>query len=290
MISRDVNECQAGEGDIGLLEAPGSGEWREDGGPVECGLNNDSIEDECDVDLPEAGELEEWWFGEAGEAACPRTEKPDGELWQERAAYVPSDSRSDEDLYLAYKCGDSEALGILAGRWGDPIKRIIAKGFGAGVADDVLQETILVMMQTNSYKQDEGRFKSWIMMIAWNKAKEILRREQQRAGRELRVLDRTNDEGDALVAVFDNRTAPDPVLSAVKAEQHDRLLQALEELLFERDEPVGTAILRYFEGLEHHEIADRLGIPNGTARRRTFDALKLIRERIRLSDEEYYGG
>lgn len=73
--------------------------------------------------------------------------------------------------------------------------------------------------------------------------------------------------------------SPEELALCVETQRH------VAALVLELDEPFRqTVLLRYYEGLSSPEIAQRMGVPEGTARQRLSKALGSLRERL---DGEY---
>ncbi|TML26244.1 MAG: sigma-70 family RNA polymerase sigma factor, partial [Actinobacteria bacterium] len=69
--------------------------------------------------------------------------------------------------------------------------------------------------------------------------------------------------------------APSPEAALLSSEQRSALLAAVEQL---PDEQRSVVTLRYFLGLSEAEVAETLGIPQGTVKSRTARALERLRE------------
>ena len=69
--------------------------------------------------------------------------------------------------------------------------------------------------------------------------------------------------------------APSPEASLLSAETRETLIAAVNEL----PEDQRTVIaLRFFAGLSEHEVAEALGLPEGTVKSRSARALDRLRE------------
>lgn len=160
---------------------------------------------------------------------------------------------------------------LAAGNRGEPMERLIDRyggplfGYGLrllkdrGMAEELVQDTFVRLWRGAArFDPERGSARTWIYAIARNSAIDMQRR---RSARPLEVGDL---EPDALGS----------------EEPHERLVEQLEV----RDALSGLSEnhrqvleLAYDEGLTQSQIADRLGIPVGTVKTRTFHALAGMR-------------
>jgi len=124
-------------------------------------------------------------------------------------------------------------------------------------AEDALQETFISVFRALSGFRADARLSTWLYRIA---AREALR---QRARETARRTDPIDQEP---AAPF----AGDP---AVRREESDRLARALDRLSADH-----RMVLSLFavDGLSHREIADILGVPEGTVWSRLHAARKRL--------------
>lgn len=140
--------------------------------------------------------------------------------------------------------------------------RAVARGMllDGQQADDIVQETVLAALDA---PPPFGALRPWLGGIARNLSRSTLRSEGRRAAREL--------------AAARPETQPSALDIASRLELQQHLVEAVQSL----PEPFRTAIvLRYFEGLETREIAERTDVPAGTVRTRVHRGLALLRERF----------
>lgn len=131
-------------------------------------------------------------------------------------------------------------------------------------AEDLAQETLLSAFKALPQLDDPSRFSAWLYRIAINKA-----RSSQRVPRPLQGLDATH-------AVATPEPEPDAASEAL------RRRRAVREAVAELDENFRLVVtLRYLEGLNAAEIAQRLNIPHGTVRARLSRAMPLLQAKLR---------
>lgn len=184
-------------------------------------------------------------------------------------------SVSDEELVLAVQAGDTESLGVLVGRWEQPLYRFVYRLLPRQEdAFDVCQETFLrILKKSNRYKPG-SRFSTWMYQIALNLCRDQARR-RKRWGLILA-------EGHA----FDERLRPadpvssssfDPARNAERNELSQAVYRALGKLPPEQRE---VLILKEFEGLKFKEIAEILDCPESTIKSRMYYGLSGLRSAL----------
>lgn len=126
------------------------------------------------------------------------------------------------------------------------------------VAEDLTQEIFIRVYQNlKSFRAETGTFQSWIMRVGRNLIIDHFRRTrrfQQAAGTEEMEALNLKDE-----------SAPNPLKTIEQAEASRFLMEGLQALAPELKEAV---ILRDLEGMAYLEIAEMLGIPEGTVKSR----------------------
>ncbi len=132
-------------------------------------------------------------------------------------------------------------------------------------AEDTLQEGFMIVFQKLDQYKGEGSFEGWVRRIMVNKSIERFRKKSSVH----LLVDIDAAENDYLRA--------DEILSSLAAKD---LLSMIQEL-----PPVYRMVfnLYVFEGMKHKEIAQRLGIVEGTSKSNLSDARKLLKEKIKQS-------
>ncbi len=164
--------------------------------------------------------------------------------------------------------GDRDAFGVLVLRYEAPVRRVARAVTGNPMdADDAAQEAFLSALDRIETYDRSRPFGPWLLRIATNAAIDLLRRRAVRSAEPI----------DDRVAV----RAPSPAADAEAADLRGRLNAALATLP-ERQRAALT--LFDVEGYPHAEIADILGIPEGTVRSDVFHARRALREILKLDD------
>lgn len=171
----------------------------------------------------------------------------------------------DDDLVLleAWQAGDKAAGERLFERHFDAIFRFFRNKVREG-ADDLVQQTFLACVRSRDRFRKEASFRTYIFRIAHSKLYDHLR-----AGR----------KGDAVdfgvTSVADLGHSPSAIL--VKDEEQRLLLQGLRRL------PVDFQValeLFYVERLRGPQLAEVLGLPEGTVRSRLRRGRELLRAAV----------
>jgi RNA polymerase sigma-70 factor (ECF subfamily) len=168
---------------------------------------------------------------------------------------------TDAELAARAARGDDGAFGQLVDRHAPAARRVARALLGSDAdADDAAQEGFLSAWRAIGRYDQTRPFRPWLMRIVLNAARDAGRR---RAVREADVLS---------PASADRRPGPD--VEAGRSLLRDRLKQALAKL----PERQRVAITMFdAEGYAHAEIAEALGIPEGTVRSDVFHARRALR-------------
>jgi RNA polymerase sigma-70 factor (ECF subfamily) len=174
---------------------------------------------------------------------------------------------SDEILILRSARGDQEAFVQLVHRYEQPLAALIRYRIGSGHdAEDVLQETLLQAWLGVRRLRDPAKVRYWLLQVARNRCRDFLRSPQRR--------DQPTDPQYLVEWLNRNGRAVAAARQAV-AEVRDVLEQVPHR---ERE----AAKLFYLEGLTIAEIAKRSRSPEGTVKRRLFDARHHMRHPLGL--------
>ena len=172
----------------------------------------------------------------------------------------------DRDLVEQAQHGDREAFAILARTHGDRLLAIAQRILrDVGRAEDAVQQTLVIAWRELPGLRDPDRFDAWLQRLLVNASYAEARRSRS-WNANVRVLPIDGPAGPDETLVSDNR---------------DRL-----ERGFRRLPPEQRAILVYthYLGLAPTEIAERLGIPVGTARSRLHYAHRAMRAAIEADE------
>ena len=168
----------------------------------------------------------------------------------------------DARLRTRFRDGDPDAVRAVYSAYG---RLVYAVAYGIlgdrGLSEEATQQTFLKAWRA-AQEVDPGReLAPWLATIARRVSIDIYRRETHRSARPLEAV-----------------SADDPALVSPAVAVEDtydiwEVRRAVSQLPGDEREVVRA---QHFEGLTHHEIAARLGIPVGTVKSRSFRAHKRL--------------
>lgn len=175
--------------------------------------------------------------------------------------FTPSD---EQLIWRVQQEDDSAAFGELARRWEIPVRRLCERMTGdAHKARDLAQDAFARIFVRRMEFEPDGKFSTFLWRVALNLCYDELRRRQRRA--EFSLDELVEDENVALPL---EEASPAVRLEAQERGQTVRAaLQRLPEYYR------AVVVLRHYEGLKFREIAEVLGIPEGTVKSRMAEAL-----------------
>ena len=174
-------------------------------------------------------------------------------------------SEPDAELVRRAQQGDAAAFDSLVRRYFRAVYAIaLAETRNSRDAEDVSQDTMLRALERLDDCRQPDRFNAWLFRIARNSARSHGRRESVRAAAPLEVA--LNASGNA-----------DPARDTERSQLRDRLTTALATLTAIQREVV---LLHDLEQWKHREIAEVLGIPEGTVRSHLFFARRALRTQL----------
>jgi len=173
---------------------------------------------------------------------------------------------TDAQLVERARRGDAAAFEAL-------VRRYLRAAFATALsvlaepadAEDVCQDAFITALERLEDCRNPERFAAWLLQIVRNRAHSVRRYQEVRRALPLR-------DG---VPVPDNDAGP--AKSAERALLRDVLMQELKTL---PDVYREVLLLHDMEGWRHREIAERMGLPEGTVRSHLFHARRAMRERL----------
>jgi RNA polymerase sigma-70 factor, ECF subfamily len=182
-------------------------------------------------------------------------------------------SSSDEQAMWRVKMEDDpEAFAELVARWQPRIRNLCTRMTGdCHRGEDLAQETFLRLFARRKEYEFSGKFVTFLFRIASNRCYDELRRIQRRRESPFGAVPPEMD--DAGFAA----DAPGPDVQCAQEDQAEAVRGALDQLA----EPYRlVVVLRHYEGLKFREIAEVLGIPEGTVKSRMAEALQQLGRRL----------
>ncbi len=167
-----------------------------------------------------------------------------------------------DELLEAWRGGDQRAGERLFDRYGDAVARFFENKVRVG-AEDLIQATFVRMLDSRDRIRD-GSIEAYVFGIARNVLREHIR--ELARGREV------DPEVDCMAHL-----SPGPSTILGLRQEHQLMLEGLRRLCI--DDQILLELF-YWEELRTHEIAQMLGIPPPSARRRLSEARSRLEARI----------
>jgi RNA polymerase sigma-70 factor (ECF subfamily) len=158
---------------------------------------------------------------------------------------------------------DENAMEAVFRRYSGPVYSVALRVLrDTGQAEDILQEVFLQLWRKPAaFVQNRGSLGAWLVVIARNRAIDVLRRRKPSDSVEDVIL-------------------TSPINVADEAERNIAMQRVRGVIANLPEEQRRTLDLAYFEGLSHSEIASRTGDPLGTVKTRIRQALITLRKAL----------
>lgn len=182
-----------------------------------------------------------------------------------------SDVLSDDRLYKRIDAGDAQSLRRLFSRHAPLTVALIAHLVGRSQAQDIVQETFLLLWNRRLHTPLEGSVQSWLVATAHDRAVEMIRQGE--------VVSRGNTAG-ALRTIVDAGATPQRRIDPRTCGRQAVVLEAMKALPADERAPIE---LMYFRGLSRRQIAERLDLPLPELGQRMTAGLHRLEEALRSS-------
>jgi len=168
---------------------------------------------------------------------------------------------SDEELILEFQQNNTEdAFNILVQRYKNPLTNFVFRFLGEYEScNDVVQETMIKVYRYKDTYSSVAKFSTWIYTIAGNLAKTEYRRQRRRNIFSISNYGEDNKPYDLPDESYRPDVATD---SGIKDEIIQKALMKVKETYRE------AVILRDIQGMSYEEIAEILGVNEGTVKSR----------------------
>jgi RNA polymerase sigma-70 factor, ECF subfamily len=179
---------------------------------------------------------------------------------------------SDGELMRQIALGDQAAFGELYHRYKNRMYYYFYRMLGnsADSANDFLQELFMKLIEKPESYNPAYPFSTWLYSVANNMCKNEYRK---------RGIRQEYQEFEALEPQIDY--LPDPTI------EHEQVVGKIFATLDTLGEEHRSAfLLRYREGFSIREVAEILGLPEGTVKSRLFYAKKLLAEKLEYLKDE----
>jgi RNA polymerase sigma-70 factor (ECF subfamily) len=174
---------------------------------------------------------------------------------------------SDHGLLALVARGDREAFARLYDQYAAAAYSLALRVVrDRDLAADVVQNAFLAVWNGAArFDPERGQPSHWIMAMTHHKAVDLVRREERRRAQPLDELPETADTGAAVEEQAWLGVARGQVRQALSrlADPHREILE-----------------LAYFAGYTQSELAERLALPLGTVKSRTFAAMASLRHEL----------
>lgn len=176
---------------------------------------------------------------------------------------------TDEDLMLAAKAGDLDALGTLFTRHHGRVHALCYRLTGdAAAAEDLTQESFLRVIRYGRSFGGQARFSTWLYRVVRNRCLDHnAARKRDRERHETMAQDPT---------VHQSTTAPDPERGELLGRALARLSDPMREVL----------VLSRYEGLKYREIAELCEESVGAIKVRAHRAMRELRRIVLELEQE----
>ena len=185
---------------------------------------------------------------------------------------------SDEQIVKLALSGDANAFGEIVKRWE---RKIFALTYGMlgreEDARDATQDTFLAAFRSLRGFRGEAKVSSWLHRIAVNQC--ISRQRRSKVRGESALEDETEVDG----ASFFAPAHASPARSAEASQRTELVRRAVMALPTDLRQVI---VMKEFEELTFHEIADALDLPLSTVKSRLYTALKQLRLRLAKMEPE----
>jgi RNA polymerase sigma-70 factor (ECF subfamily) len=177
---------------------------------------------------------------------------------------------SDHGLLALVARGDRDAFARLYDLYAGPAYSLALRVVrDRDLAADVVQEAFLAIWnQASKFDSSRGQPSTWILTVTHHKAVETVRREERRRAD---AIEEARDIPDASLPVEDQ---------AWQGVAREQVRAAMSKLPDPHREVLELA---YFAGYTQSQLAERLAVPIGTVKSRTFAAMNALRELLAAS-------
>ncbi len=166
--------------------------------------------------------------------------------------------------------GEPDAFGVLVRRWERPIYSLAYRMIGSDEdARDVCQETFISAFRNLKSFRGESKFSSWLYRIAINCCHSRQRKQPQP---DVSIDEQIEEYG--LEPMDSRESVDDRLYRDQRAQLVRRALAALPHDMRQ------VIVMKEYEGLKFHEIAEVLGIPVSTVKTRLYTGLTYMRKRL----------
>jgi RNA polymerase sigma-70 factor (ECF subfamily) len=190
---------------------------------------------------------------------------------------MSTDTKTDEQLMLAYAAGNIAAFEELFRRYGTKIYNLFLRSERhAEVAQDLWQECFLRVIEARSRYKPTKAFSSWLYTIAMN-----LLRDRHRKKRRRKMHWSLNSFEEEIASTPDSESNPEKTLEKTNLEESVK--NALQALPADQREVI---LLSKYQGLSFQESAKILNISTAAAKQKAYRGMQNLRKKLAYLAEE----
>jgi RNA polymerase sigma-70 factor (ECF subfamily) len=193
------------------------------------------------------------------------------------------ETRSDEELMLAFRHGEAPAFEVLVVRHKRTLYNFLLRSVhDRSRADELLQEVFLRIVRAKDRYETSAKFTTWVFTIARNLCVDESRRQKFRKTLPLEAKRRGKGE-DSGLSVLDT-TAAKQIATDAGSEAptiRERIADAIERL---PDDQRQVFLMRQFGGLSFKQIGEAVDAPENTVKSRMRYALEKLRSELQDID------
>lgn len=172
----------------------------------------------------------------------------------------------ETELVIRAQQGDRNAFSELVCLHAQGVRNVIYRMCSdPQIAEDAAQETFIQAWLHLSSFRPQASLRNWLFRIGINAATDILRKQKRIAPEDLEDFE-----------LSDPQPGPETLFS-----QEERAAVVQNAVLSLPAASRAVLVLREYEGLSYHEIADALNVPVGTVMSRLNYARKLLRGKLK---------
>jgi RNA polymerase sigma-70 factor, ECF subfamily len=179
--------------------------------------------------------------------------------------------KSDEELMLSYKKGETAMMDELLARYKNPVYHFALRlSRSQHEAQDVAQEVFLKVHQYRLSYEPSAKFSTWIFTICHNACMSSFRKS-----RRFVFWPRQKDDPDELIDLESPQPSPQEI--AAGNDMATIVRENIQSLPFLQKEAL---ILREYEKMDYAEISTILGKPLGTVKILIYRARMALKEKL----------
>lgn len=190
------------------------------------------------------------------------------------------DDQTDAELITLILAGNSAAYRPLVVRYQSRLHAMVTGMLrNAEDAKDIVQMAFVKAYQNLKSFRIDSSFYTWLYRIARNLAIDHCRKHKRQRTSSFEEAVASRDEDGTL---HEQHTDDSPSQLVLRKQLNERIYAALDELT---DDAREVILLREVEGLSYKEIADVMGVPEGTVMSRLFYARKKLQQLLGTSTD-----